>query len=38
MDVAMQFPGLTGLFISGIVSAALRYYETCQLKVSYRFH
>lgn len=24
MDVAGRFPGLTGLFISGVVSAALR--------------
>lgn len=25
MDVAAKFPGITGLFVSGIVSAALRY-------------
>lgn len=37
MEVAAKFPGLTGLFISGIVSAALRYYflaRSSPLKVS----
>lgn len=34
MDVVSKVPGVTGLFISGIISAALRYILTCLVRLN----